>query len=64
MNRDIVLDILQRVLDLAQQTVAAAPVPVHHPELVDDLRALLSALYFVLRRYRDAIIEMIDDAGS
>ena len=64
MNRNLVLDVLQRVLDLAQQTVANAPAPVHHPELADDLRALLSALYFVLRRDRDAITEMIDDAGS
>lgn len=64
MNRDLVLDVLERVLDLAQAAVADAPTPAADPDLVEDLRGLVSALYFVLRRYRDAITEVISDTGS
>lgn len=64
MNRDIVFDVLERVLSLAQAAVADAPALAADPDLVEDLRGLVSALYFVLRRYRDAITEVIGDTAS
>jgi hypothetical protein len=64
MNRNAVFDVLERVLNLAQAAVADAPAPAADPDLVEDLRGLVSALYFVLRRYRDAIATVIGDTGS
>lgn len=64
MNRDLVLDVLESVLALAQTTVDAAPAPDDDPDLVDDLRGLVGALHFLVRRYRDAIASVYSDASS
>lgn len=63
MNPDLVLDNLDLALDLAAAIVAEAPAPEVDPELADDLRGLLGALHFLLRRYRDAITTVTDNVG-
>lgn len=64
MTRDLVLDVLESVLALAQTTVDAAPAPGDDPDLVEDLRGLVAALRFLVRRYRDAITPVSSDAPS
>lgn len=64
MSRDLVLDVLEPVLALAQATVDAAPAPDDDPDLVEDLRGLVGALHFLVRRYRDAIASVSSDAPS
>lgn len=64
MSRDLVLDVLESALALAQTTVDAAPAPDDDPDLVEDLRGLVAALHFLVRRYRDAITPVNSDAPS
>ena len=64
MSPDAVLRRLGRVVDLGLAHVAVAPAPDLDPELAEDLRAVLLALHFALRRYRDAIVEATDDTAS
>lgn len=64
MNRELVLDELERVLELAARAVADAPAPAGNPDLAVDVRDLVRALHFELRRYRDALTNAIADTGS
>ena len=64
MNRDRIFDELEHVLDLAARAVANAPAPVGNPNLAVDVRDLVRALHFELRRYRDALTNVIIDSGS
>lgn len=57
-----VLQRLERVVDIGLVHVAIAPAPDLDPELGEDLRAILLALHFALRRYRDAIDHATDGA--
>ena len=63
MNPELVLDNLDLALDLAAPVVADAPATGADPELADDLRGLVTALHFLLRRYRDAITTATDNVA-
>ena len=55
MKREHLLDDLERALDLV-----AGP---GDPDLPDHLRDLIRALYFELRRYRDALTHVTDETA-
>ena len=55
-----VLDELELTLGIATKVVADSPPPAAQPQLAENVRDLICALYFELRRYRDALDGVID----